>query len=210
MSYAWPLESHVWQPSVKSLLSWKWVPAPRMKSWPSAIVQPGRHRELPHPPSNKPPQSREVWFDKVVTELLGLLGLINPTCDQYKSKHVHQGQNDVVLNLHRRELPLWNLRIVATLFPPFPSEWSTFSYLPRLITPISMNINIASTHCNHHILLVHEKEVLHTSVTYHSSSTDVYQLSIAHQVNNINTSTQGWHTKWYYHATYHHHTRPYT
>jgi hypothetical protein len=45
-----------------------------------------------------------------------------------------------------------------------------------------MNINIASTHCNHHILLVHEKEVLHASETHHSSSTDVYQLSIAHLV----------------------------
>jgi hypothetical protein len=32
------------------------------------------------------------------------------------------------------------------------------------------------------ILPVHEKEVLHASVTYHLFSTDVYQLSIAHQV----------------------------
>jgi hypothetical protein len=52
-----------------------------------------------------------------------------------------------------------------------------------------MNINIVSTQRNHHILLVHEKEVLHVSGTYHSSSTDVYQLSIAHLVVNINTST---------------------
>jgi hypothetical protein len=40
-----------------------------------------------------------------------------------------------------------------------------------------MIINIASTHRSHHILLVYEKEVLHVSGTYHSSSTDVYQLS---------------------------------
>jgi hypothetical protein len=45
-----------------------------------------------------------------------------------------------------------------------------------------MNINIASTHCNHHFLLIHKKEVLHASGTYHSSSTNVYQLSIAHLV----------------------------
>jgi hypothetical protein len=30
------------------------------------------------------------------------------------------------------------------------------------------------------ILLVQEKDVLHVSGTYHSSSTDVYQLSIPH------------------------------
>jgi hypothetical protein len=50
-------------------------------------------------------------------------------------------------------------------------------------------MNISSTHRNHHILLVHEKEVLDANETYHSSSTDVYQLSIAHLVDNINTST---------------------
>jgi hypothetical protein len=44
-------------------------------------------------------------------------------------------------------------------------------------------MNIASTHCNHHIFLVHEKEVLHVSGTYHSTSTGVYQLSIEHLVN---------------------------
>jgi hypothetical protein len=55
--------------------------------------------------------------------------------------------------------------------------------------PINTNINIASTHRNHHILLVHEKEVLYASETYHSSSTDAYQLSISHLVDNINTST---------------------
>jgi hypothetical protein len=40
------------------------------------------------------------------------------------------------------------------------------------------------------ILLVHEKDVLHASETYHSSSTDVYQLSIAHLADNINTPTK--------------------
>jgi hypothetical protein len=41
-------------------------------------VRPDRHPGLPHSPSNKPPQSREVWFDKVVTRLLGLPGPIKP------------------------------------------------------------------------------------------------------------------------------------
>jgi hypothetical protein len=45
-----------------------------------------------------------------------------------------------------------------------------------------MNINRLSTHCNHHFLLVHEEEVLHVTVIYHSSPTDVYQLSIAHLI----------------------------
>jgi hypothetical protein len=98
MSYAWPLGSHVRQPSMKSLLSQIWAHTPRMKSWPPAIVQPGRHLALSHSPSNKPPRSREVRFDKVVTGLLGLLGPINPTCGQYKSKLVHRGQNDTVIN----------------------------------------------------------------------------------------------------------------
>jgi hypothetical protein len=45
-------------------------------------------------------------FDKVVTGLLGLPGPINSICGgQYKSKLVHRGQNDAVLNRHRRGLP---------------------------------------------------------------------------------------------------------
>jgi hypothetical protein len=49
-------------------------------------VWPDRHPGLPHSPSNKPPRSKEVQFDEVVTGLLGLPGPINPTCGQYKSK----------------------------------------------------------------------------------------------------------------------------
>jgi hypothetical protein len=160
-----------------------------MKSWPPVIVRPGRRPKMSHSPFNKPPRSREVRFDKVVTELLGLSGPINLTCVQYKSNLIHQGQNNVVLNRHRQELPPWNFKIATALSPPFPSKWSTFPYLPHLVTPTNMNIRLASTHHNHHILLVHEKEVLHVSETYHSSSTDVYQLNIAHLVDNINTST---------------------
>jgi hypothetical protein len=139
------------------------------------------------PPLNHLEVGRE-WFDKVVTGLLGLSGPINPICGQYKSKLVHQGQNDAVLNRHRWGLLPWKLRIAATLSPSFPFEWSTFPYLPRPVTTTYMNINIASTHHNHHTFLVHEKDVLHVSGTYHSSSTDVYQISIA-LVDSINTST---------------------
>jgi hypothetical protein len=42
-----------------------------------------------------------------------------------------------------------------------------------------MNINIASTH---HILLVHERKVLHASGIYDSTSTGGYQLRIGHLV----------------------------
>jgi hypothetical protein len=51
-----------------------------------------------------------------------------------------------------------------------------------------MNINIAHTHHNHDILLANKKEVLHVSGTYHSSSTDGYQLSIARLVDKHKTS----------------------
>jgi hypothetical protein len=46
----------------------------------------GYHPGLPHSLFNKLPQSRDGWFDKVVTKLLGLPGSINPICRQYKSK----------------------------------------------------------------------------------------------------------------------------
>jgi hypothetical protein len=113
------------------------------------------------------------------THQQSIQGPINPTCGHYKSKLVHRGQNSMVLNQHRWGLPPWNLGIAMALSPPFPSEWYTFPYLSRPVTTTYMNINIVSTH---HILLVHEKEVLHASGTYHSSCTDDYQLSIAHLV----------------------------
>jgi hypothetical protein len=133
-SYAWPLGSHVQQPSMKSLLSQNRVSAPGIKSWLPAIVWPGHHPGLPHSPSNKPPQSREGRFDKAVTKLLGLLSPINLTCCHYNSKLVHRGQNDAVLNQQRRGLPPWNLGIPMALSPPFPSEYSTFPYLPHPVT----------------------------------------------------------------------------
>jgi hypothetical protein len=167
--------------SKSELYSWNEVLAPsdrpvRSSSWCLIL-----------PPLNHLKAGRER-FNKLVTALLGLLGPINLTYGQYKWKLVHQSQNNLTFNRHRQVLPPWNLEIATTIFPPFPSEWSTFPYLSRPVTPTDMNINIASTHRNHHILLVHEKEVLHASETYHSSSTDVYQLSITHLVVNINTS----------------------
>jgi hypothetical protein len=68
----------------------------RCPAWPSSWAavyvlapsdaRPDRYLGLPHSPSNKPPRSREGRFNKVVTELLGLPGPINP--GQYKSKFV--------------------------------------------------------------------------------------------------------------------------
>jgi hypothetical protein len=77
-SYAWPLKSHVWQSSSKSLLSQNRASTPGMKSCLSTIVRPGRHPGLPHSPSTKPSRCREGRFKKVVTKLLGLPSPIKP------------------------------------------------------------------------------------------------------------------------------------
>jgi hypothetical protein len=65
----------------------------------------------------------------------------------------------------------------------------------------SMNINLYAYIQD--ILLVHKREVLHASGTYHSSSTDDYQLNIAHLVTKSNTSITRVRVEGYYHATYH-------
>jgi hypothetical protein len=57
----------------------------RIDAWP------GRYPRLPHSPSNKPPWSREGWFDKVVTGLLGLPGPIKPEKWSLQIKACHQG-----------------------------------------------------------------------------------------------------------------------
>jgi hypothetical protein len=125
----------------------------------------------------------------------------------------HWGQNNTVLNRHRQGLPPWNLRIATARSPPFPFECSTFPYLPCLVTTtyMNININIASTHHIHHILLVYERRVLHVSGTYHSTFTDSYQLHIAYLVIKSNTSTTRIHMKGVLPCNLsHHHTRPYT
>jgi hypothetical protein len=58
----------------------------------SSDARPGRHPGLPHSPSNKLPQSREVWFNKVVTRLLGLQDSIKPDMRSVQIKACHQGQ----------------------------------------------------------------------------------------------------------------------
>jgi hypothetical protein len=85
----------------------------------------GRHPGLSHSPSNKPPLSREGWFDKVVTGLLGLSAPIKPDKWSVQIKACHRGQNNTVLNRHRWGLPPMNLRIVTTLSSSFPSGCST-------------------------------------------------------------------------------------
>jgi hypothetical protein len=89
-------------------------------------ARPGRHPGLPHSLSNKPPWSREVRFDKVVTGLLCLSGSIKPNMRTVQIKASHRGQNDVVLHRHMQGLPSLNLKIAMTLSPPFPSEWTPF------------------------------------------------------------------------------------
>jgi hypothetical protein len=148
-SYVWPHESHVWQPSAKSLLSQTWIPAPEMKSCPSAIVWPGRHPGLPHSPSNKAPWSSEVWFGKVVTGLLDLPAHIKPGMRSVQVKTCHQDQNNAVLNRHRWGLPPWNLEIATALSPLFPSESSTFVYLPHPVTSTIHEHKHSLYSCNH-------------------------------------------------------------
>jgi hypothetical protein len=52
--------------------------------------------------------------------------------------------------------------------------------LPHPVT--QLNMNITSTQHIHNNLLMYKREVLHVSGAYHSTSTDGYQLSIAHLV----------------------------
>jgi hypothetical protein len=144
--YAWSLVFHIRQPSVRSLLSWNRVLAPGIKSSLPAIIRPGHHPRLPHSPSTKPCRSREGQFDKAVSKLLGLSGPKKPTCNQYKSKLAHQGQNNVVLNRLRQGLPSWNLVIAKTGSSPFPSKCSMFLYLRCPVTPTNININVYSSH----------------------------------------------------------------
>jgi hypothetical protein len=79
-------------------------------SWDAVLApsdaQPSRHPRLPHCPSNKAPQSREVWFDEVVTRLLGLSGPMKPDIRPVQIKACHRGQNDAVLNQHGWGLPV--------------------------------------------------------------------------------------------------------
>jgi hypothetical protein len=95
--------------------SWDEVLAP-------AITWPDRCRGLPHSPSNKPPCSRDVRFNNVVTWLLGLSGPIKLDMWRVEIKACNRGQNDAVLNRHSWGRPPWNLRIATTLSSSFPSE----------------------------------------------------------------------------------------
>jgi hypothetical protein len=56
-----------------------------------------------------------------------------------------------------------------------------------------------------------KRGVLYASETYHSTSTDGYQLRIADLVVKSNTTKQEYYMEGYYDATYHHQSiRPYT
>jgi hypothetical protein len=76
------------------------------------------------------------------------------------------------LEPHNFHGPLPTLPVRVLHFPLFTPPGHTNN----------MSINITSTHHIQTIILVHEKEVLRASGTYHSTSIEVYQLSIAHLV----------------------------
>jgi hypothetical protein len=64
--------------------------------------------------------------------------------------------------------------------PPLPSECSIFPYLPRPSQQQHKHKPLLISQDN---LLVYEREVLLVTGTYHSTSTKIYHLSIAHLVN---------------------------
>jgi hypothetical protein len=169
-SYVWPHRSHVWQLSTKSLLSQNWGSAPRMKSWLPAIVRPGRHTRLPHSPSTKPPRSR-----------VGMIRQSSYWATRFTGPHKTRYAVSINQSLSIRAKMMWSLKPWNSHdpLPTLPSECSTFPYLPY---PVTTTTTSTSTQHSQYILLVHEKRVLHASGTYHSSSTDGYQLSIAYLV----------------------------
>jgi hypothetical protein len=117
-------------------------------------AQPGRHSRLPHSASNKLPRSREGWFNKVVTRLLGLPSPIKIWYVANTNQGMPLGLKRSVLNQDRLGLPHRNLGIATSLSPLFPSECSTD---PLLAPPgIAIVTNMTSTHHIQDILLVHE------------------------------------------------------
>jgi hypothetical protein len=92
---------------------------------------------------------------------------------------VHQGQNDVVLNRHMR-----GYHLETSEFPwpaPHPSLPSA-PVSPICPTRSQQQHKHKPLLISHDNLLVHEREVLLTSGTYHSTSIIIYHLSIAHLV----------------------------
>jgi hypothetical protein len=99
-----------------------------------------------------------------------LTGPISPACDRYV-QYLLTGINPLVLNRHRRGLPHRNLRIAATLSPPFPSK--CFTNPPN--GPAWSQI----IHSNYQIELEREQALNLVSGSLHSTSTITYHLSIA-------------------------------
>jgi hypothetical protein len=148
-----------------------------------APAQPIHRRGPPHGPSKKTPWSRKVRFDKVVT------GPHKPDMQSVQIKDCPSWPKQRGPYLTQTGATAMESQNSHGSLPTLPFWVIHFPLFVCPVTPAYMNINIASTQRNQHILLVHEKEVLHLSGTYHSSSIDVYQLSISYLVVNINTST---------------------
>jgi hypothetical protein len=82
-------------------------------------VRPGCHPALSHSPSNKPPWSREGWFDKIVTKATKFTDPIKTRHAVSINQSLSSGTKRLVFNRHRQRLPHKNLRIATTLCPPF-------------------------------------------------------------------------------------------
>jgi hypothetical protein len=136
-----------------------------MKSWLPTIVRPGHHPGLPHSPSTKPSQSREVRFDKVVTKLLGLPGLIKPNMRPVQIKACPSRSKMMRSLINTGE----GYHLETSEYPwiaPHPS------FLSAPLSPIcpapSQNPTRTSTSTHHSQdnLLVYKREVLYVCGTY--------------------------------------------
>jgi hypothetical protein len=129
-----------------------------------------------------------VRFDIVVTKATQLIGPIKPDMRSVHNLRLAIGakatwsltDTDEGYHTETSEVPHHSLR------PSLPSVPLVPLLAPPSLTTI---ITITSTHHNQNILLVHERGAVYVSGTYHPTSTDGYQLHIAHLVENSNTST---------------------
>jgi hypothetical protein len=102
-------------------------PAPRMKYWFPAIARPGRHPGLPHSPSIKPPWSREVWFNKVATTLLGLSSPIKAQHAVSTILNLLTGAKMTRSLIDTCGATTLETQITMTPSPPFPSDDTALS-----------------------------------------------------------------------------------
>jgi hypothetical protein len=76
-----------------------------------------------------------MWFDQVVTKLLGLLGHMYLVYDQYV-QYLFAGVNPSVLNRHKRGLHPWRDWFSTSLSPPFSTDGPPLSPKGTARSPI--------------------------------------------------------------------------